>query len=223
MISTRILWILQTILLLLLEILFTSEHSCRYRISFGISEELIVSSWTRQAAQDRRSTAYSSSCCLCRSWICFCKHFHTVALMQNFTTILLTEAHRFIHSILWVLCKHSWQEVCVVILTRTWSRDCTGVVLNNFLVFILEELSTALQYSSSPADKISILLFVRDTVKRSVSGTSSLIDWWTYAYLLRSWKKWIIDSRLPGRQPFIGMAILEALDLLPRNALIALY
>ena len=61
-----------------------------------------------------------------------------------------------------------------------------------------------------------------DTVKRSVSGTSALINWWAYANLLRSCKEWIIDSRLPWRQTFIRMAILEALNLLTRNTLIVL-
>ena len=223
MISTRILWILQIVLLLHLEILFTSKHACRYRISFWISEELRIISWARQAAENCRSFNSCSSCCRCRSWGRFSNHFHTWALMQNFTTILLTEAHRFINSILWVLCKHSWEKVRVVILTQTWSRDCTRMILNNFLVFVLEELSTTLQHPTSTADKISTLLFVWDAVKRSVSGTSSFIDRWAYANLLRSCKERTIDSRLPRRQSFIRMAILEAFDILPRNTLIALY
>ena len=183
----------------------------------------MIVSWARQAAEDCRSFNPRSSCRRCRSLVRFSNHFHTWALMQNFTTILLTETHRFINnSILWILCKHSWQEVRVVILTRAWSRDCTRMILNNFLVFVLQEFSTTLHYSTSSADKITTLLFVWDAVKWSVSGTSSFVDRRAYANLLRSCKEWTIDSRLPRRQSFIRVAILEALDILPRNTLIAL-
>ena len=70
--------------------------------------------------------------------------------MKHLTTVLFIQPKRLNLPTLfrfWILGKHLLEEVCIIIFAADWYSDCAWVILNHFLVFILKQLSSALDYA----------------------------------------------------------------------------
>ena len=139
-----------------------------------------------------------------------------------------------------VLREHLWQEVCIVVPLWTLRHcNCSWMVLNHFLVFVLKEFSStlecaSLQITSVPTHKWILILTESLSwdyaVQRPVRQASPFENWrsctrqidWLLMLLVRCDKERVVCWGLPSWQSLIRVTVLETLQPGPLNARVVL-